>query len=97
VHDKLKCSKWIKQNLHIRAFLGHTPNAVKTQLWSAVCTYTLVAILKKELGLSQTLHQILQVLSVHAFEKTPIQQLFSDFDTTNSIGSNDNQLVFNDL
>jgi hypothetical protein len=89
--------KWIKQNLHIRAFLGHTPNAVKTQLWSAVCTYTLVAILKKELGLSQTLHQTLQVLSVHAFEKTPIQQLFSNFDTTNSTASNDNQLIFSGL
>jgi IS4 transposase len=67
--------KWIKQNLRIKSFFGTSPNAVKTQVWIAVCVYVLVAILKKELNLPQSLHQILQNLSVNAFEKVPIDQL----------------------
>ena len=64
--------KWIKQHLRIKAFYGTSENAVKTQIWTAVSVYVLVAILKKRLGLGPSLHQILQVLSVTLFEKTPI-------------------------
>jgi IS4 transposase len=67
--------KWIKQNLRIKSFFGTSPNAVKTQVWIAVCVYVLVAILKKELNLPESLHQILQNLSVNAFEKVQIDQL----------------------
>jgi hypothetical protein len=67
--------KWIKQNLRIKSFFGTSPNAVKTQVWIAVCVYVLVAILKKELNLLGSLHQILQNLSVNAFEKVQINQL----------------------
>jgi hypothetical protein len=67
--------RWIKQHLCLRGFLGQTPNAVQCQLWSAICVYLLVAILKKELGLAQSLHEILQILSIHPFEQTPIQEL----------------------
>ena len=67
--------KWIKQNLRIKSFFGTSPNAVKTQVWIAVCVYVLVAILKKELNLPGSLHQILQNLSVNAFEKVQIDQL----------------------
>jgi hypothetical protein len=67
--------KWIKQHLRIRGFLGHTPNAVQCQLWSALCTYLLVAILKKKLNLTHSLHEILQILSIHPFEQTPIREL----------------------
>ena len=67
--------KWIKQNLRIKSFFGTSPNAVKTQVWIAVCVYVLVAILKKELNLPGSLHQILQNLSVNAFEKVQINQL----------------------
>ena len=64
--------KWIKQHLRIKAFYGTSENAVKTQIWIAVSVYVLVAIVRKRLGLEATLYQILQILSVTLFEKTPI-------------------------
>jgi hypothetical protein len=70
--------KWIKQHLRIKAFYGTSENAVKTQVWIAIATYVLVAIIKKELRLQQSLYTILQILSVTIFEKTPISQAFSD-------------------
>ena len=73
-------SKWIKQHLRIKTFYGVSENAVKSQIWIAVSVYLLVAILKKELGLSQSLHQILQIVSLTQFEKIPI---FSMFETKN--------------
>jgi IS4 transposase len=66
--------KWIKQHLRIKAFYGHSENAVKTQIWIAVSSYVLIAILKKRLGLEASLHEILQVLSLNLFERTPILQ-----------------------
>lgn len=69
--------KWIKQHLRIKAFFGTTPNAVKSQIWIAVSTYLLVAILKKELGLQLPLYTILQILSLIQFEKTPVLQALS--------------------
>lgn len=69
--------KWIKQHLRLRAFLGRSENAVRLQVWSAICAYLLVAIAKKELGLPQTLHQILQVISVSVFEPVPLPDLFN--------------------
>jgi len=67
--------KWIKQHLRIKAFLGTSENAVKTQIWIAVCTYVLIAIVKKRLHLSHSLYEILQILSLTMFETTPINQL----------------------
>jgi hypothetical protein len=72
--------KWIKQHLRIKAFFGRTENAVKTQIWIAVSTYVLVAIVKKELKIDLNLYTILQILSVSLFEKTSIYQAFSDSD-----------------
>jgi transposase len=69
--------KWIKQNLRIKAFYGTSDNAVKTQLWIAVCMYVLVAIVKKELKLEPSLSIILQVLSVNVFQQEPLPQLFT--------------------
>jgi hypothetical protein len=71
--------RWIKQHLRIKAFYGTSENAVKTQVWVAVCVYVLVAIVKKQLGLELSLYKILQILSVTAFEKTPILEGFSNF------------------
>jgi hypothetical protein len=71
--------RWIKQHLHIRAFYGTSENAVKTQVWVALSVYVLVAIVKKQLGLDQSLHQILQILDATIFEKTPISEGFSNF------------------
>ena len=64
--------KWIKQHLRIKAFFGTSANAVKTQIWIAVSVYVLVAIVRKRLGLEASLYQILQILSLTLFEKTPI-------------------------
>jgi IS4 transposase len=68
------CFEWIKQYLRIKRFYGNSINAVKIQVWIAVCVYALVAILKKELQLPQSLHNILQILSVSVFEKVPLHQ-----------------------
>jgi hypothetical protein len=69
--------KWIKQYLHIKAFFGTSENAVKTQVWVALCVCLLVAILKKELRLDRSLGDILQILSLALFEKMPILPLLS--------------------
>ena len=72
--------KWIKQHLRIKAFYGTSPNAVKTQIWIALSTYLLIAIIRKRLYLELPLYTILQVLGVSLFEKTPILQAFQDMD-----------------
>ena len=84
--------KWIKQHLRIKAFYGTSENAVKTQIWIAIAIYVLVAILKKRLALDATLYQILQVLSVTLFEKTPIPRAFDDQDSQEQFPIFSNQL-----
>ena len=69
--------KWMKGHLKIRVFWGESQNAVRTQIWIAVCTYLAVAIVKKELSLELELYEILQILSTSAFEKIGLQELFS--------------------
>src|SRR4051812_44701357 len=69
--------RWIKQHLRIKSFYGTSPNAVKTQVWIAICVYVLVAIIRKELKVEHSLHEILQILSVSLFEKTPIIEALS--------------------
>lgn len=72
--------KWIKQHLRIKSFFGTTPNAVKTQIWIAISVYVLAAVLKKRLKIERSLMEILQILSIALFEKTPIKQaLESDY------------------
>ncbi len=66
--------KWIKQHLRIKSFFGTSINAVKTQIWIAISIYVLVAIIKKELKLERSLHEILQILSILLFEKTTLKQ-----------------------
>lgn len=85
--------KWIKQHLKIKVFWGETPNAVKTQIWIAVCTYVLVAILKEKLKILQTMNEILQILSVSIFDKTPVNQLLSKQPLQNPKPQNSNQLI----
>lgn len=75
--------KWIKQHLRVKKFYGTSINAVKTQIWIAISTYVLVAIMKKEFKLKQSLYTILQIISVTIFEKVPINQLFNDTDKNN--------------
>ena len=88
--------KWIKQNLRIKSFYGTSVNAVKTQVWIAVCTYVLVAIVKKELKIERSLSEILQILSICLFENMPILQAFSDVCDNEDVSVNRNQLsLFN--
>ena len=84
--------KWIKQHLRIKAFFGTSENAVKTQIWIAVSVYVLVAIVRKRLGLEVTLYQILQILSVTLFEKTPILQALQPPDSQENLPDSANQL-----
>ncbi|MHB1826245.1 MAG: IS4 family transposase [Steroidobacteraceae bacterium] len=69
--------RWIKQHLRVKAFFGTTENAVKSQIWIAVSVYVLVAIVRKRLNLSRSLYEILQILSLNQFEKTPLDMLLS--------------------
>lgn len=69
--------KWIKQHLRIKAFFGTSENAVKAQIWITVSVYVLVAIIKKRLNLSASLYEILQILSLTMFERTPLDQLLN--------------------
>jgi hypothetical protein len=89
--------KWIKQHLKIKSFWGLTENAVKTQVWIAVSVYVLVAIAKKRFMLQQSLYEILQVLSISIFEKTPINQLFQQTQLQYFKEQKDNQLTMFNL
>jgi hypothetical protein len=85
--------KWIKQHLRIKAFYGTSENAVKTQIWIAVSIYVLVAIVRKRLGLEASLYQILQILSVTLFEKTPILRALQACDSDSDLVDIGNQLI----
>lgn len=88
--------KWIKQHLRIKSFYGTSVNAVKTQIWIAVSVYVLVAIIKKRLKLEHSLYTILQIFSVTVFEKMPVTQVLTDYETTNKEDVSRNQLsLFN--
>ena len=89
--------KWIKQHLRIKTFYGTSENAVKTQIWIAVSVYVLVAIVRKRLGLEASLYQILQILSVTLFEKTPILQTLQASDSQGELLDPGNQLILFDF
>ncbi len=89
--------KWIKQHLRIKAFFGTSANAVKTQIWIAVSVYVLVAIVRKRLGLEASLYQILQILSVTLFEKTPILRALQASDSEDDLPALGNQLILFDF
>jgi hypothetical protein len=87
--------KWIKQHLRIKRFLGTSENAVKTQIWCAVSTYVLIAIVKKELHLNASLYTLLQILSVSIFEKTLIScALHPDANRSNTMPINNQMNLF---
>ena len=84
--------RWIKQHLRIKAFYGTSANAVRTQIWIAVSVYVLVAIVRKRLELRASLYQILQILSVTLFEKTPILRTLQEIDCDSDLYDTGNQL-----
>jgi len=89
--------KWIKQHLRIKRFLGTSENAVKTQIWCAVATYVLIAIVKKELQLESSLYTCLQILSVSVFEKTEISWALQPDRSQREVGIAANQLILFDF
>ena len=89
--------KWIKQYLRIKAFYGTSINAVKTQIWIAISVYVLVAILKKELKITRSLGEILQILSITLFEKVPVHKALTEFDAQDYAGRYCNQLSLFDF
>ena len=89
--------RWIKQHLCIKAFFGRSKNALKAQIWIAISIYVLVAIIKKELKLKQSLYTILQILSVTIFDKTPILQALTETNIDEQNVDNDKQLTMFNL
>jgi IS4 transposase len=85
--------KWIKQHLRIKKFYGYSANAVKTQIWIAISTYLLVAILKKQLNLKHSLYTIPQILSLTLFERMPILQAFQALASQNKMSEPSKQLI----
>lgn len=89
--------KWIKQHLKIKKFWGESENAVKTQIWIAICNYLLVAIVKKELKIEKSLYEILQIISVSMVDKIQLNQLLSENSQEKSVNVNSKQLILFDL
>lgn len=93
--------KWVKQHLRIRSFYGRSENAVRCQIWSAICAYLMVAIVKKQLKIDKTLNEMLQVVSVSIFEQYPLQELFTTseviYPETSETDDSSNLLLFKDL
>jgi len=84
--------KWIKQHLRIKNFYSTSENSVKTQVWIAISTYVLVAIMKRRLKIDLTLYTILQILSITLFEKMPILQALTEANYSNQITTGHMQL-----
>lgn len=84
--------KWIKNHLRIKSFFGHSENAVKAQIWSAVCIYLVIAIIKKRLEIKASLYEILQILSLTLFEKTHLLYMFQEISDPNNAYDEFNQL-----
>jgi len=83
--------KWIKQNLVIKKLWGHSPNAVKIHIWTAICAYLIVAYMKHALKSNYSIYEIMQILSVSAFDKTPVGDLLS----TSQVNQNVKELQYN--
>lgn len=84
--------KWIKQNLHVQTFFGYSQNAVKTQIWIAVCCYLLIAIFRKRYSLNAELSQLLHFFSDVLYEQAPVLTLFQQFNYKSSTHHSAKQL-----
>jgi len=88
--------KWIKQHLRIKNFWGESENAVRTQIWIAICNYLIVAIAKKELDIDRSLYEILQIISVSVLDKTQLTQILNHYDLQNKETESSKQLILFD-
>jgi IS4 transposase len=89
--------RWLKHSLRIRSFYGTSSNAVHLQLWASVCVYLAMAITRKQLGITTNLTTFVQVLSLHALSKMPIDELFENLNTSADLCQHPDQLMFNKL
>ncbi len=89
--------RWIKQNLRIKSFYGTSENAIRKQIWVAIAIYALVAIIRKRMDLKPPLYNILQNISVTAFEIVPLNHLLNETDDQDSMAADCNQIVLFDL
>ena len=87
--------KWIKQHLKLKAFLGRTENAVRAQVWTAICAYLLVVLAKKNFALDHSLHRILQTVSISPFEQVPLAEVLAEMEPHHVQPSPSNQLTLN--
>ena len=85
--------KWIKQNLRIKTFFGTTENAVKTQIWIAICVYAMVFIMQKELGIEKSAYEILQILNLTLFEKASLKELLLSVNVSENKSDSCKQLL----
>jgi hypothetical protein len=89
--------KWIKQHLKIKSFWGQSENAVKTQVWISICTYLMVALVKKQFNIERSLYEILHILSISVFDKTFMDQLLTHCHSQNHEASPNKLLITIDL
>jgi hypothetical protein len=87
--------KWIKQHLRIRNFYGRSPNAVRCQIWSAICAYLMVAIVKKHLNIQKSLYDLLQIISVNPFETQPLENILGPSSQAQILPDSQNSFIFN--
>ena len=89
--------RWVKQNLQIKTLWGHSENAVKTHLWIAICTYLIVAYLKHQIRSSYSVYEIMQILGISAFAKTPINELFTKQQINQNVKEQLNLFNYNEI
>ena len=89
--------RWVKQNLQIKTLWGHSENAVKTHLWIAICTYLIVAYIKHQLHSPYSIYEMMQILGISAFAKTPINELFAKQQINQNVKEQLNLFNFNQL
>src|SRR5258708_16411701 len=89
--------RWIKENLRLRSFYGTSPNAVRVQIWTAICAYLAIALARRNYNVTTNLTTFLQVLSLHACSRLPLDQLFTKSITSATNLDPNQQLEFNDL
>jgi hypothetical protein len=89
--------KWIKQNLQIKTIWGHSENAVKIHIWVAVCTYLVVAYLKYQLRSPYSVYEMMQILGISVFAKTPINELLTKTQIKQNVKEQLNLFNFNDI
>jgi hypothetical protein len=91
------CFKWIKQNLQVKTLWGHSENAVKKQWWIAICTYLIIAYMKHQIKSPYSVYEMTQILCISTFDKTPVNELFTEKQINQTIKEQLNLFNYNEL